>query len=225
MHRAAVHRLGRRRRLRAVRDRGRGLRVPLPEGLDDEHAAPLLVLGDHRLSRAAPESVPEGGVSASTASARPRILRRRSRCSKARPCTSSRGRCAREARASARLRERATTPTTAARAARRRDLVRAGRRPRSGRATHALDRGGTLSIAGIHLSDVPRLVYADELFEERTLTSTTANTAATARICSRSRRAIPLHVTTTPYAFDAADRVLHDLAHDRVTGAAVLRVR
>ena len=31
----------------------------------------------------------------------------------------------------------------------------------------ALDRGGTLAVAGIYLSDVPQLVYADHLFEER----------------------------------------------------------
>ena len=40
----------------------------------------------------------------------------------------------------------------------------------------ALDRGGTLAIAGIHLSDIPTLNYQDHLFEERTLCSVTANT-------------------------------------------------
>src|SRR5207248_6292769 len=42
----------------------------------------------------------------------------------------------------------------------------------------ALDRGGTLSIAGIHLSGIPVLDYQRHLFEERTLTSVTANTRA-----------------------------------------------
>ena len=40
----------------------------------------------------------------------------------------------------------------------------------------ALDRGGTLAVAGIHLSDVPVLDYERHLFEERTLRSVTANT-------------------------------------------------
>ena len=40
----------------------------------------------------------------------------------------------------------------------------------------ALDRGGTLAIAGIHLSDIPVLNYEAHLFEERTLRSVTANT-------------------------------------------------
>ena len=40
----------------------------------------------------------------------------------------------------------------------------------------ALDRGGTLAVAGIYLSDVPPLTTQDHLFEERTLQSVTANT-------------------------------------------------
>ena len=35
---------------------------------------------------------------------------------------------------------------------------------------------------------------------------------------------IPLQVTTVSYAFDDAARALTDLAHDRITGAAVLHV-
>jgi hypothetical protein len=42
----------------------------------------------------------------------------------------------------------------------------------------ALDKGGTLAVAGIHLSDVPAVVYADELFREKQLRSVTANTNA-----------------------------------------------
>ena len=42
----------------------------------------------------------------------------------------------------------------------------------------ALDRGGTLAIAGIHLTDVPSLDYQDHLFQERQLRSVTANTRA-----------------------------------------------
>ncbi len=45
-------------------------------------------------------------------------------------------------------------------------------------AMRALDQGGTLAVAGIHLSDIPRLVYAEELFREKQLRSVTANTRA-----------------------------------------------
>ena len=91
-------------------------------------------------------------------------------------------------------------------------------------AMRALDRGGTLAIAGIHLTDVPKLVYDDALFEERVLTSTTANTRRDGEELLELATTIPLRVTTVPYAFDDADRALVDLAHDRFTGAAVLHM-
>lgn len=40
-------------------------------------------------------------------------------------------------------------------------------------ALEALDHGGTLAIAGIHLSDVPVLDYQRHLFRERTVTANT----------------------------------------------------
>ena len=64
-------------------------------------------------------------------------------------------------------------------------------------ALRALDRGGTLAIAGIHLSDVPPLRYADELFEERQLRSVTANTRADGEALLELAEAIPIRTTTT----------------------------
>ena len=91
-------------------------------------------------------------------------------------------------------------------------------------ALSALDRGGTLSIAGIHLSDIAPLNYQRHLFEERTVTSVTANTRADGReflaLAGRHR----LQVSTTPYPFAAAAAALADLAADRVNGAAVLHL-
>ncbi|ADJ45236.1 alcohol dehydrogenase [Amycolatopsis mediterranei S699] len=87
----------------------------------------------------------------------------------------------------------------------------------------ALDRGGTLAIAGIHLSDVPPLEYQRHLFQERQVRSVTANTRADAREFLDFAGRHHLEVSTVPYALDAADRALTDLAADRVNGAAVLR--
>lgn len=88
----------------------------------------------------------------------------------------------------------------------------------------ALDRGGTLAVAGIHLTDIPPLRYAEHLFQGRQLRSVTANTRADGEALLELAVAIPVTVTTTPYAFDDAERALRDLAEDRVDGAAVLRV-
>lgn len=91
-------------------------------------------------------------------------------------------------------------------------------------ALRALDRGGTLAVAGIHLSDIPPLHYTDELFQERQLRSVTANTRADGEEFFRIAAEIPLHPTTVAYPFSAADQALRDLAEDRITGAAVLHM-
>jgi propanol-preferring alcohol dehydrogenase len=88
----------------------------------------------------------------------------------------------------------------------------------------ALDRGGTLAIAGIHLSPIPALDYQAHLFQERQVRSVTANTRADGEELLALAAAIPIRPTTVPYPLAEADRALADLAHDRVTGAAVLRV-
>ncbi len=89
-------------------------------------------------------------------------------------------------------------------------------------AMRALDRGGILAVAGIHLSDVPTLHYQDELFYERELRSVTSNTRRDGRDFLALAGRHHLEVTTQPYPLDQADRALADLAADRVTGAAVL---
>jgi propanol-preferring alcohol dehydrogenase len=90
-------------------------------------------------------------------------------------------------------------------------------------ALRALDRGGTLAIAGIHLSDIPRMEYA-WLFGERQIRSVTANTRSDGQELLRIASRIPIRTTTTAYPLHAADRALADLAGDRVNGAAVLVV-
>lgn len=89
-------------------------------------------------------------------------------------------------------------------------------------ALEALDRGGTLAIAGIHLTDVPPLNYQRHLFQERQLRSVTANTRADAREFLQVAAEHPLQVTTTRYPLLRADAALADLAADAVDGAAVL---
>jgi alcohol dehydrogenase, propanol-preferring len=89
-------------------------------------------------------------------------------------------------------------------------------------ALSALDRGGTLTVAGIHLTAMPPLDYHRHLFQERTLRSVTANTRQDGRDLLALAAEHPLEVVTTPYRLDAADRALADLAAGEVRGAAVL---
>jgi len=86
----------------------------------------------------------------------------------------------------------------------------------------ALDRGGTLAIAGIHLSDIPPLNYERHLFQERQLRSVTSNTRVDAREFLLFAAEHRLEVTVHPYPLDAADQALADLKAGRFDGAAVL---
>ncbi|WP_354155590.1 MULTISPECIES: zinc-dependent alcohol dehydrogenase family protein [unclassified Arthrobacter] len=89
-------------------------------------------------------------------------------------------------------------------------------------ALRALDRGGTLAVAGIHLSEIPVLDYQKALFQERHLRSVTANTRADGREFLALAEKIPLRPTTVPYPWTMADQALLDLSRDRFTGAVVL---
>lgn len=90
-------------------------------------------------------------------------------------------------------------------------------------ALRALDRGGTLAIAGIHMTDIPRMEY-QWLFEERQIRSVTANTRQDGNELLDVAARIPIRPTITPYSLEEAHRALQDLAEDRVNGAAVLVV-
>ena len=91
-------------------------------------------------------------------------------------------------------------------------------------ALEALDRGGTLAIAGIHLSDIPALNYQRHLFQERQMRSVTSNTRADARAFLDFVGEHHITVTTPEYRLDQADRALSDLSAGRISGAAVLLV-
>lgn len=91
-------------------------------------------------------------------------------------------------------------------------------------ALERLDRGGTLALAGIHMSDVPALEYQRHLFQERTLTSVTANTRADGRALLALAAEIPIRTATTLYPLERANEALLDLAEDRIRGAAVLEI-
>jgi propanol-preferring alcohol dehydrogenase len=89
-------------------------------------------------------------------------------------------------------------------------------------ALRALEAGGILAVAGIHLSDIPALNYAAELFQEKQLRSVTANTRADGEEFLRLAASLHVRPTVEERSFDEADQVLADLVADRITGAAVL---
>jgi propanol-preferring alcohol dehydrogenase len=86
----------------------------------------------------------------------------------------------------------------------------------------ALRPGGTLAVAGIHLTDIPPLSYQRHLFHERSLRSVEANTRDDGREFLAEAARIGIQVHAVPYALDGADRALVDLRAGRFAGAAVL---
>ncbi len=91
-------------------------------------------------------------------------------------------------------------------------------------ALRALDRGGTLAIAGIHLSDIPSIRYGPELFQEKQVRSVTANTRRDGEQFLRLAARLDVRPVVTERPFEEVARTLSDLAHDRFVGAAVIRV-
>ncbi|WBO68606.1 zinc-binding alcohol dehydrogenase family protein [Streptomyces camelliae] len=89
-------------------------------------------------------------------------------------------------------------------------------------ALRALDRGGVLAVAGIHLSDVPVLHYSSELFYEKELRSVTSNTRDNGRDFLALAARYGVRATTHPYPLSEAPRALTDLKAGRFDGAAVL---
>jgi propanol-preferring alcohol dehydrogenase len=89
-------------------------------------------------------------------------------------------------------------------------------------ALRALDRGGTLALAGIWLSDIPSMNYEELLFQERKLRSVTANTRTDGEAFLRLAERVGVRATTVAYPLSEAPKALADLKHGRFSGAAVL---
>lgn len=89
-------------------------------------------------------------------------------------------------------------------------------------ALRALDRAGTLAIAGIYMTDVPSLRYDTDLFMERKLRSVTANTRRDGEEFISKAASIRIRVHTAAYGFDQADTALRDLDSGRIGGAAAV---
>jgi len=87
-----------------------------------------------------------------------------------------------------------------------------------------LDKGGTVALAGIHMSDVPAMAYEPHLFWEKTLQSVTANTREDGLALLREAAEIPIRPRIRRYALADANLALQDLEADRVEGTAVLMV-
>ncbi|MBK9946144.1 MAG: zinc-dependent alcohol dehydrogenase family protein [Nitrospira sp.] len=89
-------------------------------------------------------------------------------------------------------------------------------------ALRALERGGTVALAGIHMSPIPSLDYNRDVFGERVIRSVTANTRQDGLDLLREAAAIPIKPHTVRFRLEEANRALQELKAGNFLGAAVL---
>ena len=90
-------------------------------------------------------------------------------------------------------------------------------------ALKALDRGGIVVCAGIHMSDIPSFSY-DLLWMERQIRSVANLTRRDGEEFLEIAPRVPVRTEVHPYPLAEANAALDDLAHGRFEGAAVLTV-
>jgi alcohol dehydrogenase, propanol-preferring len=89
-------------------------------------------------------------------------------------------------------------------------------------ALRVLDRGGTLTLAGIHMSTIPSLEYSQHLYFEKTVRSVTASTRQDGRELLELAAQIPIRPQVQVFPLAEANQVLKLLKAGRIDGAAVL---
>lgn len=91
-------------------------------------------------------------------------------------------------------------------------------------ALRAVRKAGTVALAGIHMTPVPEMDYAECLFHEKTLTTVEANTRADGAELLREAARIPLRPQTSLFPLAQANEALWRLKHDRIDGTGILAV-
>ena len=89
-------------------------------------------------------------------------------------------------------------------------------------ALRALARGGTVVCAGIHMSDIPPIPYAD-LWRERQIRSVANLTRRDGEEFLALAPEVPVRTNTTAYSLERANDALNDLREGSLDGAAVLK--
>jgi len=85
-----------------------------------------------------------------------------------------------------------------------------------------LARGGTLALAGIYMTPIPRLDYEADLFYERAIRSVTANTRADGEALLREAARARVRLATTEFPLEVANQALELLKVGAISGTGVL---
>jgi propanol-preferring alcohol dehydrogenase len=91
-------------------------------------------------------------------------------------------------------------------------------------ALKALDKGGTLALAGIYMSPIPQMDYTEHLYYERTVRSVTASTRKDGEELLRIAAEIPIRTQITLFPLKEANEALQLLKRGKINGAGVLKI-
>lgn len=91
-------------------------------------------------------------------------------------------------------------------------------------ALEALEKGGTVALAGIYMTPIPLMDYSRYLFQERTLQSVTANTKQDGVDLLQEAADIPIRPHTQPFNLKDANLALQQLKAGTIQGAGVLKI-
>lgn len=89
-------------------------------------------------------------------------------------------------------------------------------------ALRSVRKGGTVSLAGIHMSPIPEMEYDAHLFHEKQLRSVEANTREDGRELLREAAEIPIRPEVTTLGLSEANEALLALKASRIDGTGVL---
>lgn len=90
-------------------------------------------------------------------------------------------------------------------------------------ALRILERGGTLALAGIHMSPIPELEYS-RLYQERAIRSVANCTREDVHQLLHLAEQIPIRTQTEVFPLTAANEALQRLKHSQINGAGVLQI-
>jgi propanol-preferring alcohol dehydrogenase len=86
------------------------------------------------------------------------------------------------------------------------------------------EKGGTVALAGIHMTPIPAMDYQKHLYHERVLRSVANATRRDGEELLSLAAEIPIATTTSVFRLEEANDVLRTLKEGRISGAAVLGV-
>lgn len=91
-------------------------------------------------------------------------------------------------------------------------------------ALKALNKGGTLSLAGIYMTPIPQLDYTEHLYYEKTLTSVANSTRKDGEELLKLAEEIPIRTKISIFPLKDANQGLQLLKQGKINGAGVLQI-